>query len=59
MFNQGITRRSEFDIYVIINQIYFLNNIIMNCKEHHLPELELNSGFVREALSAILHTILL
>lgn len=30
----------------------------MNCKEHHLPELELNSGLVREALAAILHTIL-
>jgi hypothetical protein len=31
----------------------------MNCKEHHLPELELHTGQVREALQAILHTILL
>lgn len=30
----------------------------MNCKEHHLPELELATGQVREALKAILHTIL-
>jgi len=30
----------------------------MNCKEHHLPELELATGQVREALQAILHTIL-
>lgn len=30
----------------------------MNCKEHHLPELELTTGQVREALQAILHTIL-
>ena len=32
---------------------------IMNCKEHHLPELELATGQVREALQCILHTILL
>jgi hypothetical protein len=31
----------------------------MNCKEHHLPELELSTGQVREALQCILHTILL
>lgn len=31
----------------------------MNCKEHHLPELELATGQVREALQAILYTILL
>lgn len=31
----------------------------MNCKEHHLPELELATGQVREALQCILHTILL
>jgi autophagy-related protein 101 len=30
----------------------------MNCKEHHLPELELSTGLVREALQCILHTIL-
>eukprot|EP00540_Astrosyne_radiata_P019184 CAMPEP_0116869730 /NCGR_PEP_ID=MMETSP0418-20121206/27919_1 /TAXON_ID=1158023 /ORGANISM="Astrosyne radiata, Strain 13vi08-1A" /LENGTH=163 /DNA_ID=CAMNT_0004505853 /DNA_START=157 /DNA_END=648 /DNA_ORIENTATION=+ len=30
----------------------------MNCKEHHLPELELATGQVREALQCILHTIL-
>ena len=30
----------------------------MNCKEHHLPELELATGQVREALQAVLHTIL-
>lgn len=30
----------------------------MNCKEHHLPELELATGHVREALQAILHSIL-
>lgn len=30
----------------------------MNCKEHHLPELELATGQVREALQAIIHTIL-
>ncbi|KAL3940375.1 MAG: hypothetical protein SGBAC_005078 [Bacillariaceae sp.] len=30
----------------------------MNCKEHHLPELELSTGQVREALQAILYTIL-
>jgi len=30
----------------------------MNCIEHHLPELELATGQVREALQAILHTIL-
>lgn len=30
----------------------------MNCKEHHLPELELSTGQVREALNCILHTIL-
>lgn len=30
----------------------------MNCKEHHLPELELSTGQVREALQCILHTIL-
>lgn len=34
-------------------------NISMNCKEHHLPELELATGQVREALQCILHTILL
>jgi hypothetical protein len=33
--------------------------IIMNCKEHYLPELELATGQVREALQAILYTILL
>jgi hypothetical protein len=31
----------------------------MNCKEHNLPELELATGQVREALQCILHTILL
>jgi hypothetical protein len=31
----------------------------MNCKEHHLPELELPTCHVREALQCILHTILL
>jgi len=31
----------------------------MNCKEHHLPELELATGQAREALQAILYTILL
>lgn len=31
----------------------------MNCKEHYLPELELSTGQVREALQCILHTILL
>ena len=31
----------------------------MNCIEHRLPELELATGQVREALQAILHTILL
>ena len=35
------------------------NNNTMNCKEHHLPELELATGQVREALQAILYTILL
>eukprot|EP00934_Nitzschia_sp_Nitz4_P003491 Nitzschia sp. Nitz4//scaffold114_size70088//23058//24071//NITZ4_005974-RA/size70088-augustus-gene-0.3-mRNA-1//1//CDS//3329533414//3481//frame0 len=30
----------------------------MNCKEHHLPELELATGQAREALQAILYTIL-
>mmetsp|Transcript_21036 Transcript_21036/g.27942 ORF Transcript_21036/g.27942 Transcript_21036/m.27942 type:complete len:134 (+) Transcript_21036:181-582(+) len=30
----------------------------MNCREHHIPELELATGQVREALQAILHTIL-
>ena len=30
----------------------------MNCKEHHLPELELATGQVREALQCVLHTIL-
>jgi autophagy-related protein 101 len=30
----------------------------MNCKEYHLPELELATGQVREALQAIIHTIL-
>eukprot|EP00978_Attheya_sp_CCMP212_P012964 scaffold32351_cov60-Attheya_sp.AAC.2 len=30
----------------------------MNCKEHHLPELELATYQVREALQCILHTIL-
>mmetsp|Transcript_10873 Transcript_10873/g.16719 ORF Transcript_10873/g.16719 Transcript_10873/m.16719 type:complete len:140 (-) Transcript_10873:720-1139(-) len=30
----------------------------MNCKEHILPELELATGQVREALQCILHTIL-
>uniref|UniRef100_A0A7S1ZEN7 Autophagy-related protein 101 n=1 Tax=Trieres chinensis TaxID=1514140 RepID=A0A7S1ZEN7_TRICV len=30
----------------------------MNCVEHYLPELELATGQVREALQAILHTIL-
>ena len=30
----------------------------MNCKDHHLPELELSTGQVREALQCILHTIL-
>jgi len=30
----------------------------MNCKEHYLPELELGTGQVREALQAILYTIL-
>lgn len=30
----------------------------MNCKEHYLPELELATGQVREALQAILYTIL-
>jgi len=32
--------------------------INMNCKEHHLPELELATSQVREALKCILHTIL-
>jgi len=31
----------------------------MNCKEHYLPELELATEQVREALQAILYTILL
>jgi hypothetical protein len=31
----------------------------MNCREHQLPELELSTGQVREALQCILHTILL
>lgn len=31
----------------------------MNCKEHRLPELEITTGQVREALSAIIHSILL
>ncbi|MGK3749506.1 MAG: hypothetical protein ACI8RD_001801 [Bacillariaceae sp.] len=31
----------------------------MNRKEHYLPELELATGQVREALQAILYTILL
>lgn len=31
----------------------------MNCKENYLPELELSTGQVREALQCILHTILL
>lgn len=30
----------------------------MNCKDHHLPELELGTGQVREALQCVLHTIL-
>ncbi|KAL7578226.1 hypothetical protein ACA910_012649 [Epithemia clementina (nom. ined.)] len=30
----------------------------MNCKEQHLPELELSTGQVREALQCLLHTIL-
>mmetsp|Transcript_2501 Transcript_2501/g.3778 ORF Transcript_2501/g.3778 Transcript_2501/m.3778 type:complete len:264 (-) Transcript_2501:519-1310(-) len=30
----------------------------MNCKEHYLPELELATGQVREALQCLLHTIL-
>mmetsp|Transcript_9693 Transcript_9693/g.12627 ORF Transcript_9693/g.12627 Transcript_9693/m.12627 type:complete len:220 (-) Transcript_9693:66-725(-) len=30
----------------------------MNCKDHYLPELELSTGQVREALQCILHTIL-
>lgn len=30
----------------------------MNCKEHHLPELELSTAQVREALQCILYTIL-
>ena len=30
----------------------------MNCKEHSLPELELATGQVREALQCILHSIL-
>jgi autophagy-related protein 101 len=30
----------------------------MNCKENYLPELELSTGQVREALQCILHTIL-
>jgi autophagy-related protein 101 len=30
----------------------------MNCKEYNLPELELSTGQVREALKCILHTIL-
>ena len=30
----------------------------MNCKEHNLPELELSTGQVREALQCVLHTIL-
>jgi len=30
----------------------------MNCKEQNLPELELATGQVREALQCILHTIL-
>lgn len=30
----------------------------MNCREHYLPELELATGQVREALQAILYTIL-
>jgi len=30
----------------------------MNCKEQQLPELELSTGQVREALQCLLHTIL-
>lgn len=30
----------------------------MNSKDHHLPELELSTGQVREALQCLLHTIL-
>mmetsp|Transcript_32943 Transcript_32943/g.75860 ORF Transcript_32943/g.75860 Transcript_32943/m.75860 type:complete len:277 (-) Transcript_32943:227-1057(-) len=30
----------------------------MNCREHVLPELELSTSMVREALQAVLHTIL-
>lgn len=35
------------------------STLTMNCKEHHLPELELATGQAREALQAILYTILL
>jgi autophagy-related protein 101 len=30
----------------------------MNCIEHHLPELELSTGQVRDALQCLLHTVL-
>jgi hypothetical protein len=45
------------DVLVVIALLCI--RIFMNCKEHHLPELELATGQVREALQCILHTILL
>ena len=69
-----LSRRKAFwgDVDVLYNIQYYhcvspsqiLASILllidtMNCKEHYLPELELATGQVREALQAILYTILL
>jgi hypothetical protein len=45
--------------YSSVSPLHLQASGIMNCKEQHLPELELTTGQVREALQCILHTILL
>lgn len=45
-------------VVVVVSPQNNLTVFTMNCREHHLPELELSTGHVREALQCVLHTIL-
>jgi hypothetical protein len=49
----------SFPTSITVLDFYHTPTDRMNCKEHYLPELELATGQVREALQAILYTILL
>lgn len=54
----GINESKQNKLTHIHHQQQTSTNVNMNCKEHYLPELELATGQVREALQCLLHTIL-